>query len=390
LALPMILYFHRLSISGVTANLIVTPMLTLAVPTGLLAVATGWAWPVWLTGALVSAAGRIAHWHARWDPGWRVPDPPLWVAATLIAALLALALWRKRWLLVPALALIALAVWHPFEPRSVKGALELTMLDVGQGEALLIGFPSGQWMMVDGGGIPVFGNRPASTRMDIGEDVVSPYLLTRGIRRIDYAVSTHQHDDHAAGLAAVIENFRPRELWTGATPPSDAWSTLLRAAARHSVRIVPLHRGHRQTIAGVAIETLSPSLEYQPRSTAANNDSLVLRLTYGAHSFLLTGDIERAGEHAMLDGLTPVSVLKVAHHGSKTSTTGVFLDAVQPAFALISAGKDNMFRHPHTEVLQRLSARHIAAFRTDDWGLVTIRSDGRKLALQSNRWRTAD
>lgn len=390
LALPMVLYFHRMSISGVTANLIVTPLLTLAVPTGLFAVATGWAWPVQCTGALVRLAGSIAGWHAHWEPNWRVPDPPLWLGVALAACLILLAVWRKRLLLIPVLSLLVLMVWHPFDARHEKGSIELTMLDVGQGESLLVGFPSGQWMLVDGGGIPVFGKRPVSTRMDIGEDVVSPYLLSRGIRRIDVVVSTHQHDDHAAGLSAVMDNFRPGELWVGATPDSETWKGLTQTAARLGVRVVAMSRPDRREIGGVKIDILSPYPGYEPRQTPSNDDSLVLRLAYGEHRFLLTGDVERQAEHAMLDAVGPATVLKVAHHGSKTSSGDAFLDIVQPRIAFISAGKDNLFHHPHAEVLQRLGRRHTAVFRTDEWGLVSVRSDGKRLRMESNRWRTSD
>ncbi|MFN7933719.1 MAG: DNA internalization-related competence protein ComEC/Rec2 [Bryobacteraceae bacterium] len=385
LALPMIIYFHRMSLSGVTANLIVTPLLTIAVPTGLIAVATGWAWPVWITGALVRAAGYVAAWHARWEPAWRVPDPPLWLAAAFLAALILLAVTHRRILLIPVLALLAILVWHPFPPQSSPGWLELAMLDVGQGEAMLIGFPDGRWMMVDAGGIPVYGKRPVASRMEIGEDVVTPYLLSRGIRRIDIAVSTHQHDDHAQGLLAVLENFRPRELWVGATPESDAWKALQRAATKLAVPIVPMRRPQHRQIAGVNIDVLSPAPDYSPRRTATNNDSLVLSLQYGAQRFLLTGDAERLAEQAMLDALPRATVLKVGHHGSKTSTSDLLLDAVQPSFALISAGKDNTFHHPHEEVLQRLAQRHTAVFRTDQWGLIRLRTNGRHLQLEPSQ-----
>ncbi|MBS1827112.1 MAG: DNA internalization-related competence protein ComEC/Rec2 [Acidobacteria bacterium] len=387
LALPMIVYFHRMSISGVTANLIVTPLLTFAVPSGLLAVATSWGWPVWITGALVRAAGAVAAWHARWEPNWRVPDPPYWLAAAFLAALILLAVTRKRILLVPVLALLAILIWRPFAPQSSPGWLELTMLDVGQGEAMLIGFPDGKWMMVDAGGIPVYGKRPVPSRMEIGEDVVTPYLLSRGIRRIDIAVSTHQHDDHAQGLPAVMDNFRPRQLWTGATPESPVWRTLQRQAAKLAINIVSMHRSQHREIGGVNIDVLSPAPGYQPRNTASNNDSLVLSLQYGAHRFLLTGDAERLAEHAMLDALPRATVLKVGHHGSKTSTSNLLLDAVQPSFALISAGQDNPFRHPHAEVLQRLAERHTAVFRTDQWGLIRLRTNGQRLQVESSRWQ---
>ncbi len=390
LALPMIVYFHRLSISGITANLVVTPLLTVAVPTGLIGVATGWGWPVWITGGLVRVAGRIAGWHAQWEPNWRVPDPPLWLAMAFVVSLAALAVTRRKILLGPVLLLLGVMVWHPFAPGRAEGSMELSMLDVGQGEALLVGFPDGRWMMVDGGGIPVFGKRPAPARMDIGEDVVTPYLLSRGIRRIDAAVSTHQHDDHAAGLVAVMDNFRPRELWVGATPDSESWKALTSTARRLGIRVVPLRRQDHREMGGVRIDVLGPPVDYRPKQAPGNNDSLILRMTYGSHRFLLTGDAERASEMAMLEGLGTADVLKVAHHGSKTSSSAAFLEVTQPSIALISAGKDNLFRHPHAEVLARLAERHTAVYRTDEWGLVRVHSDGKRFQVSSNRWRTAD
>lgn len=386
LALPMVVYFHRLSLSGLTANVLVTPMLTAAVPLSFAAVWTGWGWLATAVRWLVEISRALVEWHARWEPGWRVPDPPMWLGAAFVASLVMLAVFRRRLLIPPALALLAVIVWHPFEPQRVAGALELTMIDVGQGESLLAGFPDGTWLLVDGGGIPLFGKRLVKPRLDIGEDVVSAYLFSRSIRRIDVLVSTHQHDDHAGGLAALIENFRPRQLWAGATPESEAWRALQEKAARTGAVVRNLRRSPPFAFGGAAIEVLGPPPDYVPRSAPSNNDSLVLRLVHGAHSFLLTGDVERAMEFAMLDGARKADVLKVAHHGSRTSTTDVFLDTVQPAFALISAGKENLFRHPHSDVVRRLGERKVATFRTDEWGLITVRSDGRRFQVHSHRW----
>jgi competence protein ComEC len=139
---------------------------------------------------------------------------------------------------------------------------------------------------------------------------------------------------------------------------------------------------------------LSPPLGFSP-AKAGNNDSLALRITYGAHSFLLTGDLESPMERLLVDGGRPLraDVLKVGHHGSKTSTSLEFLAAVSPAVALISAGFENSFGHPHPAVLGRLGERHAAILRTDQDGLVTVRSDGRKLSFDSMLWHpqsTAD
>lgn len=386
LVLPMVMYFHRLSLTGLSANLIVTPLLTAAVPVGFGAVVTGWAWLATSTRMLVDLSRYFAEIHARWEPNYRVPDPPLVLAAAFVLALAALSIWRRRWLIAPVLGLLGMITWHPFDSKRQPGNFEMTMIDVGQGDGLLIGFPDGRWMAIDAGGIPTFRNQKVRTQLDIGEDVVTPYLLSRSIRRLDIVASTHQHDDHAAGLIAVIDNFRPRELWAGATPNGSIWRSLEASARRQGTAVRTWRRGMKTTIAGVDVEVLAPSPEYEAKQIPTNNDSLVLRFTYGQHCFLATGDAERPSEFQMLDTVTPCQILKVGHHGSKTSSTGVFLDAVKPLFALISAGHENIFRHPHPDVVHRLEERGVAVMRSDEWGLVTIRSDGRRLDIQT--WRS--
>lgn len=384
LALPMAFYFHRLSLSGLTANLLVVPVTSIAVQTGLLAVLTGWGWFAWITGSLISLARVIVDWHMRWEPLWRIPDPPAWLAVAIAAALLAVC-FSKHW--VPAAVLVALAAVlcvHPFPPKLEPGTLELTAIDVGQGESLFMGLPEGRALIVDGGGIPLYGKR-RKPRLDIGEDVVSAYLFTRSIRRIDVLVSTHQHDDHAGGLPALMDNFRPRELWTGATPPSPVSESLFAKAAAQGVYVRRLRRGDGFRFGGASFEVLAPFEDYEPRGEPANNDSLVLRVTFGAHSFLLTGDIEHRVEARLAGDIRPAHVLKLAHHGSRTSTTSAFLDAVQPAFALVSSGYQNLFLHPHPSVLGRLEERHVRVLRTDRNGLVTLRTDGRRFTVREQR-----
>lgn len=385
LALPMVTYFHRLSLTGITANIVVTPLLTAAVPTGFVAALTGWTPAVWITRELVMISGAVANWHAAMEPNLRVPDPPLWLALVFAASLAAVAALRKRLLLIPVALTLAVILWHPFPPAAEPGTLELTMIDVGQGESLLVGLPDGKWMMVDGGGIPVFRNQRVKPKLEIGEDVVTPYLLSRSIRRIDYMVNTHQHDDHAAGLVALMQNFRPRELWVGATPPSPTLSALQAEAARQSTSIRSLRRGHKETLGGVVVRVLAPAEDYQPKSVPTNNDSIVLRLDHGKNCFLLTGDVERVSEFQLMEDLQPCNVLKVAHHGSRTSSNELLLDAIRPSFALISAGRDNLFRHPHADIVERLEARAVRVYRTDVHGLITLRSDGKRIT--ADPWR---
>ncbi len=241
-------------------------------------------------------------------------------------------------------------------------------------------------MVIDGGGVLQFGRRRRKPNLDTGEDVVSPYLWSREIRRIDVLVATHAHEDHSGGIAALMENFRPRELWVGANPAP----ALVERAAQLHIRTVAMHASTSFDFSGARIEVLSPPAGYAAK-TPGNNDSLAFRIEYGARSFLLTGDMERPMEQRLLDGqmLTHADVLKVGHHGSKTSTTEPFLEAVSPTVAVISAGYGNSFGHPHRDILARLVERHAAILRTDLDGLVTIRTDGRGLTLDSMSWHEA-
>ena len=382
LALPMVVYFHRLGLSGLSANAVVVPLMGLVVPVGFVAVLTGWQWIAKIAGLLLWLSQKVVWFHANLEPSWRIPTPPVWLGIALAAALIAAAVWRSRWLGLPVAALIVLLLWHPFAPVVHPGEVELTVIDVGQGDSLLVLFPNGKRMLVDGGGIPAFG-RVSRSQMDIGEDVVAPYLWDRGFRTLDVVVLSHAHDDHSGGLATLIAAFHPGEVWTGVTPEGPEWRAVHDAAIAVHARIVPLRAPAKFAFGGADIEALAPSSDYVPADEPKNNDSLVLRVTLGQRSLLLTGDVERGIEQEMqrTSELHPTDVLKVAHHGSRTSSTEEFLEALQPEFALISAGFENSYGHPHPTVLARLREHHAATLRTDLDGMITIRTDGRKLSV---------
>ena len=385
LALPMAVYFHRVSFSGLSANAIVVPLLGLVVPIGFIAVFTGWHLPALVAGWLLAASQVTVNWHARMEPNWRIPDPPLWLACAFVATLiLAATRFKAGWLRVAAgagvIGCLVLMVWSPFRPHLSPGILEMTEIDVGQGDSVLLAFPNGKLMLVDGGGIPSFG-RKVKTKIDVGEDVVSPYLWSRAIRRIDVVALSHAHEDHIGGLPAILQNFEVGALWTGATPDSPAWETLRnRAAARH-VPVMALQRGRSFDFGAAHVEIIAPSADYIPGETPKNNDSLAFRITFGRNSFLLTGDIEKQIEGDLVAShlLQRTDVLKVAHHGSKTSTTPEFLEAVRPAIAAISAGFENSYGHPNPQTLQHLHDAHAEIIRTDERGLISICSDGRRI-----------
>jgi competence protein ComEC len=275
-------------------------------------------------------------------------------------------------------------IWHPFAPRVHRGELEMTVIDVGQGDSIFLALPAGKLMLVDAGGIASFGKR-VRTNLNIGEDVVSPYLWSRSIRRLDVVALSHAHDDHMGGLAAVLGNFHVKELWTGATPDSPGWDAVRRKAGQLHVRIVPLVQGKPFDYGGARFEVLAPAVDYRPAAAPRNNDSLVLRLTYRRRSLMLSGDMEKQIESRILaaNAVERSDVLKVAHHGSKTSTSEPFLEAAHPAFAIISAGFENLYGHPHADVIQRLRQANTEILRTDQMGAITIRTDGQHVQAET-------
>ena len=392
LALPMVSYFHRLSITGLSANIIVIPLLSLVVPLGFASILTGWHPLGAVTKLMLYWAELVAGWHVRFEPAWRIAAIPISVSIAFAASLLFLALVirrSQRWT-VPALAcslfLFGLICVQPWKAGIRPKYLELTAIDVSQGDSLLLVFPDGETMLVDSGGFPGMERMVRKPQIDMGEDVISPYLWSRRIRRLDYAVLTHGHSDHMGGLASILDNFHPRALWIGAEPETAEWKSIQQRAAADRVRIVSLNRASPPvTIGGARVRVLAPSVDYVPGDTAKNNDSLVLEVGYGHRSILLTGDAEKPVEDDMVNSgeLRPVTLLKVGHHGSRTSSSEEFLSQISPRFAFISDGYLNQFHHPHAQVLERLAEHHTAVFRTDQRGLITFLTDGDKVEIET-------
>ena len=391
------LLFSRVTGAGLVLNLIAVPLMGV-VQIAALVTALADGVPV-----IAGPAGWVAHLAAQGLTGsanlvtlvpWstaRVPPPDVFMVTAYYTAIAVMFLWRRR---VPrAIAVVAwvaatLAVTGVVDPRLVHGAgsrsgtLRITMFDVGQGESILLETPDGRRMLVDTGGAPFGGS------LGIGARVIAPALWARGVRALDTMLITHGDPDHIGGALDVMGDFSPRHLWMGVLVPNHRpTQDVLDAANRLAIPVDLRHMDETDVDGDLRLRVLHPPPPDWERRQVRNDDSVVIEMTYRDVAVLLTGDISTDIERAILPRLTraPTRILKVAHHGSRTSSSSELLLEWRPQIALISAGRGNTFGHPAPEVLQRLEQIGARVLRTDLQGQITIETDGHETKVQTFR-----
>jgi competence protein ComEC len=396
--------FHRVALAAPIVNLGAVPMVGVLVPLGFVTLTMSLIFPavgnllaaplVWATVLLM----HLVHWFAHF-PRWsyRIPGPPFWlILLFFVFGVLLASEMRIRHSWQKAIALGFCFAWtlcaltiaiFPFRPKWIKGKLEVSVLDVGQGDSIFVVSPSGKTLLIDGGGaFSGFQGQEQHFGIDPGEEAVSPYLWSRGFQKLDVVALTHAHQDHLGGLTAILENFRVGELWIGREVSSLAFHHLEEVARERKIPVERELRGKSFVWDGVSGEFLWPEILPEEVTLAAkNDDSLVLRLCFGDRNILLPGDVEKQAEHKILmensADVLHSDILKIGHHGSKNSTTPEFLAVVHPQIGIISVGEANPYGHPSPELLERLEGAGVRVLRTDRDGAVHVLTDGQRFEI---------
>jgi competence protein ComEC len=367
--------FGRLSVIAPATNIAATPVVAVLQPTIFLALLFAPLEPVarFMAGA---AHPMIVMLDAVARTGASVPFGALTVTPTMQGAVLAgmataalvvacVSYFPGRALVVSAAAFTA-ALWLPMVPHG-GGELEMHVIDVGQGDAVALRTPRGRWLLVDAGRSWRGG--------DAGRATVIPYLRRRG-GELELFVLSHPHSDHVGGAATVLHTLHPGAYWDGAfAGTSEPYRESLEAARDAHVRWERVHPGDTLRLDGVLLRVLAPDSAWMSSLADPNEASVVILAQYGTVRFLLMGDAERGEERWLLEHerkLLEADILKVGHHGSRTSSGNDFLDAVHPELAVISVGAGNSYGHPDPDVLRALARHGAVVLRTDRQGSVVV------------------
>ncbi|HSC33297.1 MAG TPA: DNA internalization-related competence protein ComEC/Rec2 [Gemmatimonadaceae bacterium] len=382
--------FGRVSLVAPLANLAAAPVIAVLQPTLFLATLFAPLLPV--ARFLADAAHpMLVTFNGVASVGASLPYAAITVAPTAVgaacagvASLTLLVACVSRYPVRPiiaSLAAVACSIWMPLTPSAARD-VEMHMIDVGQGDAIAIRTPHNHWLLFDAGRSWLGG--------DEGRSTVVPYLRRRG-GDVSVFVLSHPHSDHAGGAASVMRALHPERYWDGAyVGTSETYRESLTAARDAGVRWHRARPGDSLVVDDVVITVLAPDSTWMSHLDAPNEASVVAFVRYGAVRFLLMGDAERGEEHWLLGHIDSLQadVLKVGHHGSGTSSTAEFLDAVSPRLALVSVGAGNAYGHPSANVMLALAERRAVVLRTDREGSIVIHTDGSSIEVEEggDRW----
>ena len=271
-----------------------------------------------------------------------------------------------------------------FVNSTKQGQLKINFIDVGQGDSTFIVTPENKTILIDGGGT-------TSNEFDVGKSILLPYVLDRGYNKIDYIFISHFDQDHCAGLLYLMEEIKVKNIIIGKQYQAcDNYKKFIQIINNKNINVKVVEAGDRIEIEKeVYFDIIWPCSDIVISENAINNNSLVCKLVFKKFSMLYTGDIEEIAEKAIISKYKKIgtnmlksNILKVAHHGSKTSSTQEFLKLVKPQYALIGVGKDNKFGHPSDITIENLKLNSIKIFRTDEMGEISIKSNGKKVLFK--------
>ncbi len=387
--LPVVVFFfNRVAFSGLLLNLAAIPLVALIMAIGYLflplSILSSFLANILAKSAtiLIGLLVGISHLPDQINLlSYRTPTPHVWTVFGyyLFLGLLLLPVKHKRLNRISLgcfFLFLFLIVSYPF-PSYTKN-FKVTFIDVGQGESILVELPGTTKMLIDGGGVP-------DDTFDIGENVVSPFLWRKGIKKIHYLVLTHPHPDHMNGLKAVAKNFKIGTFWEGYSVLANETYALFLNSLPSKIPRKRTLTGYQTTIKDVFIRLIHPPQRDSLTDRVFNDFSLVMHISYGSNSFLFTGDIGKEVEKALLDQNVPLKsqVLKSPHHASNSSSSWEFLEAVTPKIVVISVGEGNKYGLPNKDVLARYSAIGAQVYRTDQHGAVEITANKKEITVRT-------